>query len=198
MKQALAAMIIAGLGVLTLVQAQQTPPAGKCSLTLAQSPEIRSLRLGMSSEEVLKLFPGSSDDATIRQSLSSAGEQFGMARVLILNGKYLPKPKFAGVVGFSFNFLDNRLSELWVGYDGPNWRTVDDFIAKLTEALSIPTTEVWEADAGGKRLTCQGFKMWVAAGERGASIRLKSLEADQIVRNREEAAKEKARKEFKP
>ena len=46
MKQAISAIFIAVLGTLTLVQAQQTPPVGKCSLTLAQAPKIRDVRLG--------------------------------------------------------------------------------------------------------------------------------------------------------
>lgn len=50
MKQAISAIFIAVVGTLTLVQAQQTPPVGKCSLTLAQAPRIRDVHLGMTSE----------------------------------------------------------------------------------------------------------------------------------------------------
>src|ERR687892_2278553 len=115
MKHAISAIFIAVLG--TLVQAQQTPPVGKCSLTLAQAPTIRDVRLGMSSEEVLKMFPGSNDEPYIRAQLSTADQQFGMVGFSIPT-TLLPRPKFAGVNSLSVAFLDNRLSEYGLTYAG--------------------------------------------------------------------------------
>lgn len=199
MKQAIAAIFIAVLGTLTLVQAQQTPPVGKCSLTLAQAPKIRDVRLGMSSEEVLKMFPGSSDEPYIRSQLSTADQRFGIVGFSIPTN-LIPKPKFAGVNSLSVLFLDNKLSEYSFTYVGVEWKNVDTFIAKFSESFSLPQPESWERTnlASTKKLYCQGFEMWASADLGGSWIKVRIPDAQQIVSDRQEAQKEKARKEFKP
>lgn len=199
MKQAISAIFIAVLGTLTLVQAQQTPPVGKCSLTLTQAPRIRDVHLGMSSEEVFKMFPGSSDDPYIRAQLSTADQRFGMVSFSIPTA-FLPRPKFAGVNSLSVAFLDNRLSEYSFTYAGIEWKNVDDFISRFSEAFNLPRPETWEGTnlPSLKKLYCQGFEMWAWADARGSSIKIRIPETQQIVSDRQEAQKEKARKEFKP
>lgn len=199
MKQAISAIFIAVLGILTLVQAQQTPPVGKCSLTLAQAPKIRDIRLGMSSEDVLKMFPGSSDEPYIRAQLSTADQRFGIVGFSIPT-TLLPRPKFTGVNSLSVVFLDNRLSEYSFSYAGIEWKNVDDFISKFSEAFNLPQPETWERSnvPSLKKLNCQSFEMWASADAGGSWIRIPIPESQQIVSDRQEAQKEKARKEFKP
>lgn len=199
MKHAISAIFIAVLGTLTLVQAQQTPPVGKCSLTVAQAPRIRDVHLGMSSEEVLKMFPGSSDEPYIRNQLLSADQRFGIVGFSIPT-TLLPRPKFAGVSSLSVTFLDNRLSEYAFSYAGIEWKSVDDFISKFSEAFNLPRPESWERSnlPSVKKLYCQGFEMWASAGAGGSSVRIRMPEVQQIFSDRQEAQKEKARKEFKP
>jgi hypothetical protein len=199
MKQAISAIFIAVLGTLTLVQAQQTPPVGKCSLTLAQAPRIRDIRLGMSSEDVLKMFPGSSDEPGIRAQLSTADQRFGVIGFSIPT-ILLSRPKFAGVNSLSVAFLDNRLSEYSLSYVGIEWKNVDDFILKFSEAFNLPWPETWERSnlPSLKKLNCQGFEMWASADAGGSWIKIRIPEAQQIVSDRQEAQKEKARQEFKP
>ena len=199
MKQAISAIFIAVLGTLTLVQAQQTPPVGKCSLTLAHAPSIRDVRLGMSAEEVLNMFPGSSDEPYIREQLSTADRRFGMAG-FSMPSNLLTRPKFAGVNGLSVVFLDNRLSEYAFSYYGIEWKNVDDFIAKFSEAFNLPRPQTWEGSnlASLKKLYCQGFEVWASADVSGSWIKVRIPGAQQIVNDRQEAQKEKARKEFKP
>ena len=198
MKQAISAIFIAVLGTLTLVQAQQTPPVGKCSLTLAQAPKIRDVRLDMSSEDLLKMFPGSSDDLYIREQLSTADQRFGIVGFSIPTN-LMPRPKFAGVNSVSVVFLDNRLTEYAFTYSGIEWKNVDDFISKISEAFNLPRPENWErSNPSVKKLDCQGFEMWASADMGGSWIRIRIPEAQQTVSDRREAQKEKARKEFKP
>lgn len=199
MKQAISAIFIAVLGTLTLVQAQQTPPVGKCSLTLAQAPKVRDIRLGMSSEDVLMMFPGSSDEPYIRAQLSTADQRFGIVGFSIPT-TLLRKPKFAGVNRLSVVFLDNRLSEYSFSYAGIEWKNVDDFISRFSEAFNLPRPETWErANVSSlKKLNCQGFEIWASADAGGSWIRIRIPESQQIVSDRQEAQKEKARKEFKP
>ena len=199
MKQAISAIFIAVLGTLTLIQAQQTPPVERCSLTSAQAPKIRDIRLGMSPEDVLRMFPGSSDEPYIRAQLSTADQQFGIVRFSIPTN-LLPRPKFAGVNSLSVAFLDNRLSEYSLSYTGIEWKNVDDFILKFSEAFNLPRPATWERSnlPSTKKLNCQGFEMWASADVSGSWIKIRIPESEQIVSDRQEAQKEKARKEFKP
>jgi hypothetical protein len=199
MKQAIAAIFIAVLGTLTLVQAQQTPPVGKCSLTRVQAPSIRDIRLGMSSEEVLQMFPGSSNESTIRAQLATADPRIGVVGFSIPTN-LLTKPKFAGVNSLTVIFLDNQLSEYSFTYVGVEWKNVDNFIAKFSDAFNLPRAETWEQSnlPSLKKLYCQGFEMWASADAGGGWIRVRIPETQQIISDRQEAQKEKARKEFKP
>ncbi len=65
------AALLTLLTCVSLVTFSQTPggsssPTQKCSLTHAQSPEIRGIRLGMTAEQLLALFP---DDITVNESM---------------------------------------------------------------------------------------------------------------------------------
>src|ERR1700682_5474451 len=104
-----------------------------CQLTLAGAPDIRGLRLGMTSKEVLTLFPGSEEDAEVRTSLSRPPSQFGVSSFVIRPDKYESKEKFAGVSQITFSLLDGRVSSFSAGYNGPEYSHVDKFVAKFTE-----------------------------------------------------------------
>ena len=193
----LAAVVNSALG-----QTQsEVPGAAKCSLTLNQSPTIRGLKLGMDVEEVLRQFPGSSNDPHIRTAIAWADKQFGVARFSAPTHQQTSESKFAGISGLSFEFLDGRLYSLWVQYAGPEWRSVDEFISRLSEPLNLPGPNSWEpADPSDqKTLKCVGFEIRVYIG--GASLSslvLRNPAADQVVKERQTAEKEKARQAFKP
>jgi len=97
-------------------------------------------------------------------------------------------------------FLDNSFSEYALSYTGIEWKNVDDFISKFSAAFNLPGPETWErTNPSLKKLYCQGFEMWASAdGAGGSWIKIRVPEAQQIVSERQEAQKEKARKEFKP
>lgn len=204
MKQLLTALIITVLGISTSGQTQsEAPRGGKCSLTVAQSPAIRGIRLGMSAEEVLGLFPGSSDAPDIRSALARSDKQFGVARFNVFTHQYASEAGFKGISQFDFEFLDNRLSSLYVGYNGPEWKDVDEFISRLSESLRLPGARDWEPSnlKTLKTLKCAGFEIRVSVGGSDGNsnfVQVRSLVAEQMVRDRQAEAKEKARKEFKP
>lgn len=197
MKPLFVFLIIVAFAISGFGQTQSAGPA-KCSLTLAQSPAIRGLKLGMSVEEVLRQFPGASEEPHIRQALSSADQEFGVAR--FSSPSLRSEPKFAGINGFSFEFLDRHLSSLWVQYAGPEWKTVDDFISRLSGPFNLPGPNSWEPDASDqKTLKCVGFEVKVSAGPSAInSVWLRNPAVLQIVKERREEAKEKARNAFKP
>lgn len=195
-------LMILALANSAVGQTQSEVPAGaKCSLTLAQSPEVRGLKLGMSVEEVLRLFPGRSDEPSIRNAISSADKEFGVARFSVSTHPHAPESKFAGISGLSFEFLDSRLASLWVQYIGPEWRSVDEFISRLAGPFNLPGPYSWEPTNTGdqKILKCGGFEVRVSAGGPSLnSLLLRNPAAEQIVRDRRNEVKERARQAFKP
>ena len=105
--------------------AQEKP---KCQLTLAGAPDIKGLRLGLTAEELLALFPGSKEDAEVRSDLSRPPGKFGVSSLLIRPEKYESKGKFAGISQITFTFLDGRVWTFYVGYNGPEYSHVDKFV----------------------------------------------------------------------
>src|SRR5947209_4793490 len=75
--------------------AQTSNPTGQdkptCQLTLPGAPDIKGIRLGMTPEQVLALFPGSNEDAEIRSSLSKPPSQFGVSAFSLRPDKYESK-----------------------------------------------------------------------------------------------------------
>ncbi len=107
-----------------------------CQLTLAGAPDIKGLRLGMTADEVLALFPGSTDDAEVRTSLSRPPSQFGVSSFLIRPDKYESKEKFAGINQITFTLLDGRVSSFSAGYNGPEYSHVSLSAARAVTSIT--------------------------------------------------------------
>lgn len=202
MKPVFVLMILAAVVSSVFGQTQSDVPAGqKCSLTLAQSPAIRGFKLGLDVDEVLRQFPGRSEDPYVRSALSSADSQFGVAKLHVPTFPYKSEKRFEGISQFDFEFLDKRLTSISVLYEGPEWNSVDEFISKLAEPLNLPGASYWTPSnlSTIKTLKCAGFEVWVFLGSPGSnSLRIRNPTAEQIVRDRQTEAKERARKTFKP
>lgn len=197
MKSVFVLMILA---VVTSSALGQTPTEQKCSLTLAQSPVIRGLKLGMDMDEVLRQFPGRSEDPYVRSALLSADSQFGLVKFHAPTYQYKSEKRFEGISQFDFEFLDKRLTSLSVQYQGPEWNNVDEFVSKVAEPFNLPSASYWTPTNGshGKTLKCAGFEVWVFVGGGSSSLQVRNPAAEQIRRDRQTEAKERARKEFKP
>ena len=143
---------------------------GACTLTLAQAPTFNGLRLGMKAEEVLALFPGSSADKEVRMYMLRPASSQGVSSLVINPGKYPSKAKFPGVSGLSLTLLDGRVLTMNVGYNGPEYKHVDEFLTKFLEGKKLPAAHAWEPYAGMdtqlKTLKCRGFEIKVFAGGR--------------------------------
>ena len=135
-------------------EASSQPPSAipqektPCTLTLAGAPVIKGLRLGMTPDEVLALFPGSKDNAEVRSDLSRPPNRFGGSSFVIRPGEYKSKPEFSEVSQITFSVLDGRISKINIGYNGPEWRHVDKFIEKLVDGTNLPGVAQWEAHVG--------------------------------------------------
>jgi hypothetical protein len=203
MKSIFLVIITGVLGVSAIGQTQSGAATKRsCDLTVARSPAIRHIRLGMNIDEVLGLFPGSREDPEIRSALSQANKQIEVTRIGVTPERYASKEKFEGISLLAFEFLDRRLSSLFVRYNGPEWKSVDDFVSRLSESLNLPGAKDWEASQDSlKTLKCEGFEIRASIDGIGGNsnfVHIRSLVAVQIVRDRQEEVKEKARKEFKP
>jgi hypothetical protein len=173
-----------------------TPP--KCSLTLAQAPAFRGIRLGMSTDELLDLFPRSKDQPEIIKRLSEAKIYFGKTELTFSNRTYPENNTMFGnsVYSYQITLLDGHVTSINVHYSFQgafNW-TPKTWIPKVSEVYNFPKPEDWQ----GNSVTCQGFKITAGALNDGAGFTLSGSDADQEVKQRREAASEKLRSEFKP
>jgi hypothetical protein len=154
-----------------------------CTLKLSElpaAPELMGFRLGMTKEEVKVRVPqiafGSTDD--LGTSKTTINPDFDSK---------INKASFAGVRSVSLDFLDSRLTSLWLGYDGTfKWSTVDQFVDGISKSLKLPNT--WESWRGrGRQLKCADFSMTVSIVAEGPSFRILDQTADdQLAARRQE------------
>jgi hypothetical protein len=207
MKQllALALLIVCVPAVSAQTDGTGAPVKAVCSLGVADVPGVGALRLGMTPAQVLALFPGSDADPEVRAALARPASPLGVSDFLIRPGKYQSKEKFAGVSQITFNLLDGRVTSFSVGYDGPEWPHVDDFVAKVVAGTGLPAAEAWEAHPGLdnqlKILTCTDFEIRVFAGGQGGNLNyvlMSDREAARTLKERRVKAREKMKQESKP
>lgn len=176
-----------------------------CSLVMDQAPVINGLRLRMTPEQVLALFPGSSEDAGVRSALARPPSPFGVTGLLIRPDKFGSKEKFVGVNQITFDLLDGRVSSINVGYNGPEFSHVDKFVAKFTEGTNLPAADAWQAyvglDTQMKTLKCTDFETQIFAGGEGGNLNyvlVRDLVAEKALKERRAKAKEKAKEKATP
>ena len=155
----------------------------QCSLKLSElpaSPELFGFHLGMTAEQVKARVPlivfGDTDDLGV--SKTTINPDFD-ARI--------DKAAFAGVRTISLDFLDDRVSSLWLGYESSfKWQTVVDFVAGTSQSLRLP--DAWEPwKSRGSRIRCADFQMTVSIIAGGASFHLIDETAEQTIAARREA-----------
>jgi len=173
---------------------------GPCSLVMDQAPVVNGLRLGMTPEEVLAVFPGSNVDAGVRSELSRPAGEFGVSDFRISPDRYESKEKFAGIRQITFTLLDGRVSSLSIKYNGPEWSHVDKFVAKFTDGTNLPAADAWEAyvgmDTQMKTLKCKDFEVRIFSGGQGGNLNyvlMNDLVAEKKLKARMDKAEEKAK-----
>ena len=148
---------------------------------LADAPELRGFRLGMTFEQV---------KARVPLVQFGRADEIGVTKTSIkpLYDARFDKEFFADVRTISFDFLDGKLTTLWIGYERSfKWQTVEDFVTGISKSLSLPAA--WAPKRAGRQLQCDGFTILVAPIAGSPSIRLTDDAADQtIAERREEAA----------
>lgn len=156
----------------------------KCSLKFAELPsipELRSFSLGMTIEQVKARLP--------RLQITPA-DAFGFTSLNIFPDYLvgIDKAAFDGVRTISLEFVDGRVSSLWIGYDKSfKWQTLDEFTAGMTTALKLPNS--WRTKFRTRLLDCADFSVAVIPVGESPSIKI----IDEAVR--EALEKRKAAKE---
>jgi hypothetical protein len=183
------------------VEANDKPhvPVQATWLSMADDRGINGLRLGMTTEQVLALFPGSKVDEEVRVSLSNPTSPLGLSGFTIRPEKYSSKSKFDGISQIVFTLLDNRVSTLYVGYDNSTTLgNVDEFVTKFSKGRKLPAAESWEPYVGMdnqlKTMKCKDYEIMVFAGGENVSVsyvQLSDLTARRKLKERRAEAKRK-------
>lgn len=172
-----------------------------CKLTVAQSPEIRGVRLGMTAAKLLAAFPEENNQAAIENAnkVSKHPASYGMGRFDLRSNP--TNPRFSYLDYITVDLLDERVSGFHVAYVGPEWKRTEQFISKLSEAFHLLPAEDWSGDSTdpNRSLKCDGFVVNAYnSGGNNSSVSVRDVSAPQTVHNRREAEKEKVRQAFKP
>jgi hypothetical protein len=202
-KLAIAFVALAFVTVTAISQASTPQPARpKCNLTEATAPSVRGLRLGMSTQQLLALFPGSSKRREMKEAVEKARAATGNeAAYLVFDPATDGDAKqFGGVDSVSAGLNKGRVVDLSVQYGGVTWSDIDQWVAKLSESLKLPGAGDWTvgpSENPNKILRCEGIEIEAAIQGGGSSIRIRNTEYGKAVADRN-AADEKKRRDIKP
>ncbi|MDQ3668074.1 MAG: hypothetical protein M3410_16185 [Acidobacteriota bacterium] len=159
------------------VGAQSTRAAGAgsdCQLPREGIPSLYGVKLGMSLEEVVSLFPASAGDANVRRALelSQSPDLAGPIRIVIAAHK-ATNQDLADVKQFFFQFRNRRLFSLHVDYLSPQGESVDEFIDQRGHLLNLPVANTWEPVEGNslssRYLICEGIEIRFYAAPAGSA-----------------------------
>jgi hypothetical protein len=165
-----------------------------CDLTLSKAPVINRVKLGMTVDEVLALFPGSKQDPDVSAALARRGA-VGNGSLPITPSKYGNSADFKNINRISFSLLDGRVSSFTIQYNGPAWPDIDKFVENFVQGRDLPAASQWEPYVGMetqmKTLTCTGFSIRLFSGGEGGSqnyVLVKDIAADNTIKERRKKA----------
>ena len=163
----------------------------QCTLKLSQlpdAPELFRFRMGITKDQV---------KARVPQVVFGRTNTFGVSKTSI-NPDFDPridKSTFAGVRTISLDFLDDRITSLWLGYDSSfKWHTVPEFVEGISQSLHLP--DAWTSwKSRGQQLRCSDFLMTVSIVAEGPSFRILDENAEEALTARREANEEQRSEE---
>ena len=175
----------------------------RCNLTEETAPKVRGLHLGMTAQQFVAFFPG----ITKRKEMNDSIEQAKMVTSEqpttlgvdpVADGS---ASQFAGLESAAAVFYKGKAVEVSVQYGGAMWRTVDEWISKLSGTFNLPGAQEWVTgpeEAPNKVLRCNGILIEGAIQGGSASIRIKNTNYVREAEERARAAEEKKRQQVKP
>ena len=151
---------------------------------LPQAPELRGFHLGMTTDQV---------KARVPQVVFPQVDDLGVSKTSI-NPYFDPqidKSSFENVRTVSLDFLDGRLTQLWIGYEDTfKWKNIDQFVKGISQALSLP--DDWPTKGRGRRLKCTDFELTISPIAGGPSLRIVDSAAEELLAGRRQAKEEAA------
>lgn len=203
-KIAVAFFALAFVTMSAISQASNTQRAQtRCNLTDATAPNVRGIQLGMGAQQLLAMFPGIAKTKEMKEAIEKAKSTTGGEATYLgfdpaTDGD---AKQFAGVESVAAGFYKARLVDFSVQYGGATWKTVDAWIAKLSETFKLPGARNWVLgpnEAPNKVLKCNGILIEAAIHGGSASIRMRDTEYVTDIEERTKAADEKKRQDIKP
>jgi hypothetical protein len=165
------------------VQAVCQPIAqSRCNLSEANFPSVRGVRLGVTAEQLLALFPGASKRKEIKDALERAKTSTNEAVYLGFDPADGSKEQFAGVDSISAGLHRSRVADFTVMYGGQIWTSIDEWVSKLSETLGLPGLQYWvpgPSENPNKVLKCSGIEIEAALQGGSASIRIRNTSMNQ-------------------
>ncbi|HVG38794.1 MAG TPA: hypothetical protein VM870_05880 [Pyrinomonadaceae bacterium] len=154
----------------------QTPA---CSVTAAQlphPPELQGLYLGMSADAFKARWPKLKIVRT--DDLGSSA-----LNVFPAYEPNIDRASMPDVRTISLEFLDNKLTSLWIGFDASfKWQELEEFTAGITPVLHLPIT--WEANQRSRQLDCADFQATISMVGQSPTIKLIDKTAQQTLEKR--------------
>jgi hypothetical protein len=174
------------LAILVLSVGNVVAQDSQCKVKLSDLPqaaELSGFRMGMTMDQV---------KARVPQVVFGLTDELGTAKTSV-NPHFdsrIDKTGFADVRTVSLDFLDGRVTSLWIGYDPTfKWPTVPDFVRGISQSLSLPDSwSPWKSE--GQQLKCADFRITVSTVARGPSFRILDLTADATLTARRFAKEE--------
>jgi hypothetical protein len=147
MKKMLFAFLVVISSSLTTLGQTTSPPATACQLTASQAPQVRGLRLGMSLDEFLALFPGSRVEFADQLASFEIPQRYGINGINVYQLFRFGGDAFKGVSFVQAAFVDKKLGDFRLSYQNTLWANIDEFIDKLGEFFSLPKASTWSIGA---------------------------------------------------
>ncbi len=179
--------VSASLYLILLLAAIVSAQGNQCSMKMAdlpQAPELRGFRLGMTLEQAKTRVP---------QIVFGHTDEFGLSKTSI-NPDFdsrIDKTNFEDVRTVSLEFLDGRVTSVWIGFENTfKWRTVAEFVKGISQALGVPNE--WTAKGRAQQLKCADFEFSVSVIAGGPSLRIVDLPAAEMLVARRQAREDAA------
>lgn len=146
----------------------------ECRLSRESLTSLYGIRLGMSPEEVVSLFPANARNATVDRALELSQSRNPVTQiVMMINADRVNNPDQVDVKEFFFRFRNKGLYSLHVDYLSPQWKDVNEFIDQRGHILNLSAASSWEPVEGNARsskyLICDGIEVRFYAAPRGSS-----------------------------
>src|SRR5262245_18927312 len=180
------------------------PQGPKCRLTLAQSPVIRGLRLGMTSDELFAIFPANeSEEFNRTQNLKKAElpPNFGYTFFNFSPSQYATKDRFIGIGSLGIGLFDRKVIYISADYyNTPEYDRMDQLMEVISRQFSLPEFKDWQSYKGNMGLSsisCDEFTVQVNGYSSNFNISISNPTYQKIVKDRRQADKIKKREGFK-